>query len=129
MDRQQFIEQFSMASDIIDPEYTDHVVDVCIGLLSDNFPQQENLPDYRSASRVLMAVMEESAEFVEEVSKRMRGRTIDNYGIIEESADVILNTLCTCRLFGISGTDLKKAVNVKLVRAENKRTWGGKAGS
>lgn len=62
----------------------------------------------------LMTTMEEAAELVEAISRRMRGRTDDNYDILQEMADVIMAIWCVAQIYGISHESIEKAINVKI---------------
>lgn len=64
----------------------------------------------------LITTMEEAAELTEAISLRMRGRVTDNYGVLEEMADVIMAIWCVGQILGISHEDIQKAINVKIDR-------------
>lgn len=109
MDREKFIEKFDTASDTLDMKHIDTVISDCLDRLHDKY--QNNLNHM-----IVISTMEESGEYIQALSQRMRGRVEDNYDILQEIGDNILDMLCIGRLFGISHKDIKKAINVKLDR-------------
>lgn len=117
MGREKFIEKFDKAPIEVDKERLDKIVDACI--------RRNNImhPEFGYGGMVTISLMEEMAEFTQALSMRMRGRTEDNYDIIQELADVFLYILCVCRVYNISAKDLKKAINVKIEREEKRRGW------
>ena len=68
----------------------------------------------------LMTTMEEAAELTESISRRMRGRTQDNYNILQEMADVIIAIWCVAQIYGISHESIEKAINVKIEREKDR---------
>lgn len=121
MDKQKFIEGMNTASSDIDPDYVTTVVETTLKRI--RVENEAKAFEYAQGNKLSIALMEEMGELVEAMAHRMRGRTNDDYDILEESADVILNVLCTCKLFGISTKDLQKAIMVKCKRQEQKTDW------
>lgn len=117
MDRQKFIEMMQADDNGIDPVYVEDTIDICLKRI------YNETPDFESACKLSMCIMEESGELIEAMAHRMRSRTGDNYGILEEGADIILNVLCACKMFGASPEDLQEAVMVKCRRAKQKIDW------
>lgn len=110
MDRSNFIEQFSTASDQIDMARIDAVITGCVARVDKKYPQ------YEHGHMNIVSTTEECAELTEAIVHRMRGRAQDNFDVLEEMADVILSILCVGEIFGISHEDIRKAVNVKADR-------------
>lgn len=110
MDRQEFIKLFEKASDNIDIDRINEVIFGCLDRYHDKYPQ------YERGHMNIMAAMEESAEFIEALSRRERGRTQDNYDILEEAADILIAIWCAGHKYGFSHKDIIKAVNVKIDR-------------
>lgn len=119
MDKKKFIEQIKSESGNVDPSYVETVVSKCLDRLCDDSHEMDAAM-FEKACKISMASLEEVGELVEAVAHRVRNRTEDNYEILEECADVILNVLCICKLFDIPMDDIKKAVMVKC-RREAKR--------
>ena len=63
----------------------------------------------------IIIIMEELAEFQQELSKALRGKG-DRMSLIEELADTYLSVKYTQEIFDISDETLARAVNVKLNR-------------
>ncbi len=110
MDRQKFIEQFQKAQPGLDMDEIDKIINGCLDRCHDNFIS------YEWGHMNLVSAMEEMGELMQAISQRMRGRTNDNYDILQESADVITSIWCICQVFGITHEDLQKAINVKMER-------------
>jgi NTP pyrophosphatase (non-canonical NTP hydrolase) len=110
MERHKFIREFRKAQPELDMEYADSVASGCLDRCHDRFP------DYPRGHMNMVSSMEECAEFTEALSQRMRGRTDDNWGILEEMADVILSFMCVAQIYHISHEDIIKALNIKLDR-------------
>lgn len=109
MDREKFIEKFNTASDTLDMDHINTVISDCINRLYDKY--HEN-----TKPMIVISTMEESGEYIQALSQRMRGRVEDNYDILQEIGDNILDMLCIGRFFGISHEDIRKAINVKIDR-------------
>ena len=69
MERMLFIKQFVAAKPGLDMEHIDMVISQCLDRCHDKFPE------YPRGHMNLMTTMEEAAELVEAISRRMRGRT------------------------------------------------------
>lgn len=108
MERQKFINNFHTASDSLDMEYINKVIAGALDRFQDKFPQ------YERGHMNVITTMEETAELIEAISRRLRGRTDDNFDILQEMGDVIIAIWIVARIFGISHTDIKKAINVKI---------------
>ena len=67
----------------------------------------------------IIIVMEELAEFQQELSKTLRGKN-NQISLIEEMADTYLGIKYIQEIFDISDETLAKAINVKLNR-QNER--------
>ncbi len=115
MERQEFIEKFNKAPDMFFPIWAERVIRDCVKRLDGLYP---NMPHghYNCTS-----AMEEMAEFTTAVSQRMRGRTQDNYDILQEIGDVYVSVMCIAEVFGISVEDINRAINVKLERESGKQ--------
>lgn len=118
MDKVKFVEGMQEAGKDFNLEYVDSVVDMCINRIKEKAEGSE------ACCQVAMALMEETGELAGALSHRVRGRTDDDYEILEEGADVVLDVLCACRLFGISAADLKKAIMVKCERETEREVCG-----
>lgn len=114
MDRNEFIKDFASASDKIDPERIEEIVKGCNERIETKFKGR----DWQAINA--MSVMEESAELIEAVSRRVRGRAEDNYDILQETADVVLGCVCAGMMFGFGWSDICRAVNVKADREEGR---------
>ena len=121
MDKQEFIEKFEEAEPELYQTYTNRVVRECIERVDAKYPK------YEHGHMNLVSMTEELAECSEAIIHRMRGRTQDNYDILQEIGDVIIGLLCVAQIYGISENDICKAVNVKLDR-EAKRIEQWKQG-
>lgn len=108
MERMLFIKQFVAAKPGLDMEHIDMVISQCLDRCHDKFPE------YPRGHMNLMTTMEKAAELVEAISRRMRGRTDDNYDILQEMADVIMAIWCVAQIYGISHESIEKAINVKI---------------
>ncbi len=120
MDRQKFIDDFLTTSPEVDPSYIENIVQGLLKRLDLKPEGQVKFPDFERGCKLMVSMMEESAELIEAISQRLRGRTDDNYSILEESADVVIDVLCALMLFGNSTEDLLKAIEVKCERMQRK---------
>lgn len=114
MEKFLFTQQFVSTKPGLDMKDIDTVVSQCIDRVHDEFPE------YPRGHMNLVTTMEEAAEFAESISRRMRGRTDDNYDILQEMADVIIGILCTAQIYGISHESIEKAVNVKIKQEKDR---------
>lgn len=114
MERMLFIKQFVAAKPGLDMEHIDMVISQCLDRCHDRFPE------YPRGHMNLVAAIEETAEFAESVSRRMRGRTQDNYDILQEMADVIIAIWCVAQIYGISHESMEKAINVKIEQEKDR---------
>lgn len=122
MDRDKFIKEFGRASTQLNMDRARNIMKECVERQTAQNPQfsKEILP---------MVVMEECAELTEAISRRIRGRDTDDYSLLEEMADVLIDILSLTIIYGIPEDDVIRAVNVKLNReAERIRQWKEKAG-
>lgn len=110
MDGKEFIEKFCRASGELDMKRIGAIITGCVNRCDDKYPQ------YEHGHMNIVSTMEECAELIEAISRRMRGRTDDNFEVMEEIGDVILSILCVAEIFGISHMDIRKAINVKMDR-------------
>lgn len=110
MDKQEFITKFNGVEAVLDMEHVDEVITSCIDRVHDKYPQ------YERGCMNINSAMEEAAEFIQALSIRKRGRTKDNYNILEEAADVIMAIWCVGQIYGFSHEELLKAINVKIER-------------
>lgn len=110
MDKKEFIARMKEHDSEFDPDYVISVVDGCLERIRKRAEGSE------TCCNITMSFMEEAGELAGALSHRVRGRTENDYEILEESADVIIDVLCACRLFDISMEDLKKAIMVKCDR-------------
>lgn len=110
MNREAFIQQFQMADGYLDMNRIDQIISECLDRCHDKYPEFER------GHMNLITTMEEAAELTEAISLRMRGRVTDNYGVLEEMADVIMAIWCVGQILGISHEDIQKAINVKIDR-------------
>lgn len=109
MDRNKFIEEFHKASVRLDKDRAYDIMSNCIRR------QREQYGD--KADVVLpVAIMEECAELSEAISHKIRGREEDNYELLQEMADVLIDILALGIINGISEEDMIQAINVKLDR-------------
>lgn len=90
------------------------VISQCLDRCHDKFPE------YPRGHMNLMTTMEEAAELTESISRRMRGRTQDNYDILQEMADVIMAIWCVAQIYGISHESIEKAINVKIEQEKDR---------
>lgn len=120
MNKQEFIEKLNKTSQDINMSDIETIIDICINNMCSEHTEYEKFSDYERTCHMSMLVMEEAAELTQAMSMRVRGREGDNYNITEECADLIINVLCTCKLFGITTEELQKAINVKCQRAKEK---------
>ena len=104
MNRDDFINSFKRATDTIDMEHHQDVINNTINYF-------EN--DRFRGETPLVIIMEELSELIKEVSKKYRGNE-SNIGILEETADVLICIKFIQLLCGISNEDLIKAINVKI---------------
>lgn len=109
MEKSKFIEMFETASPTLD---MDRMRDIMKGCIRRNMGQN---PDFRPGD-LSIYTMEECAELIQAVSRRIRGRDKDNYGILEEAADVLIDIMSLVMIYDIPEEDIIKAVNVKLDR-------------
>lgn len=109
MEKSKFIEMFKTAPSTLD---MDRMRDVMRGCIRRNMGEN---PDFRPED-LSICTMEECAELIEAVSRRIRGRDKDNYGILEEAADVLIDIMSLVMIYDIPEEDIIKAVNVKLDR-------------
>jgi NTP pyrophosphatase (non-canonical NTP hydrolase) len=72
-----------------------------------------------SRDRQVVHFSEEVSELTIEISKRLRGRTTDNAGIIEELADVIICVDLMRHMFGITPEQVNEAINEKMKKFDN----------
>ncbi len=121
MDRDKFVQQVLAASSDFDAAYVSNVIVECINTIDDEFSEDTKDFDFEAGCKMAMLLNEECAELTEEIMHRFRGRTKDNYGILEESADMIINVLCVCMMVGIKPDDLLKAMMLKCRRAREKK--------
>lgn len=121
MEKTKFIEEIHTIEPGIDSDYVTDIVDITLNRL--HIEEETKALEYAQGNKLSIALMEEMSELVEAISHRMRGRTNDDYDILEESADVIINVLCALKLFDISTEDLQKAIMVKCKRQEQKTGW------
>lgn len=110
MDRQEFIQTFDEAPDELDMASIQCIVRGCLERCHDKYPQ------YELGHMNIISTAEELAECTTAISRRVRGRTQDNYEILEEMGDVFLSLMCIAQIFGISETEIKKAINAKAHR-------------
>lgn len=110
MDRNKFIELYNAAPSTVDLEQCKKVVSDCLDRCYDLYPQ------YPRGHMNLISTCEECAEFTEALSKRERGRTTDNYEILEEIGDLFLSVLCMAEYFGIADEQMAKGINAKMKR-------------
>lgn len=108
MDRGLFISRFAITKPGLDMSNIDNIISACLDRCHDKYPE------YPRGHMNLVTTMEESAELVEAISQRMRGRTSDNYDILQEMADVIMAIWCVAQIYDISHEDIQKAINVKI---------------
>lgn len=117
MDRNEFIKGFEKASSHFDMDRTMDIMKKCIRRQTTQNPDTHR-------QIVPIVVMEECAELTEAVSRKIRGRDTDNYSLLEEMADVMIDILSLLLIYDISREDLVKAINVKLDREEGRiREW------
>ena len=109
MERNKFIEMFEVAPSTLD---MDRMWDIMKGCIRRNMGQN---PDFRPGD-LSICTMEECAELIQAISRRIRGRDKDNYGILEEAADVLIDIMSLVMIHDIPEEDIIKAVNVKLDR-------------
>lgn len=109
MNRDQFINRFNEASNVINLKRFDDIIKRSIDALN-----QEGL---EHGHYNLIIVMEELSELIKEVSKMLR-KNGDRFNLIEEMADVVIANRYLQSLFGISNLEISKAVNVKVDRLE-----------
>lgn len=114
MDRQEFIEKMKTASGDHFPLVVDRITDEAIKRWDAKYPQ------YEHGHMVSVVAMEELGECIQAISRRMRGRTKDNYEILEEMADVFIDLMCVSKIYGISRSEINKAINVKLEREDDR---------
>lgn len=112
MDKGEFIELFENAPDEIDTDYIKRVISACLDRCHIQYPM------YERGHMNLMSTMEECGELIEAISRRKRGRTEDNYELLEEMGDVILSILCVAEVFGITYNEIIRAINAKAERDE-----------
>lgn len=118
MDRQKFIDQVQKAYSQWFSLQVDRAVKDCNERTAEMHPGQDK------STLLDMSLIEEMAELTEALSRKMRGRTTDNYDILQEMADVILDILCVAEDKGITKEDLIRAVNVKIGReAKRAAQW------
>ncbi len=111
MNETEFKEQMQYASDSIDKEFKNEVIQETTKGLPDNF----------NGSLNLVIAMEELGELQQAISKYLRGnRDIAPLNILEEMADVSLCMEWIKDIVGIKDEDLSKAINVKLNRMHRK---------
>lgn len=110
MKREEFVSLMSKKTREFDPEFIDYIIE---RVLKKTEWKDNGMP---VSADIAMCLMEETGELVGAMSHRHRGRTEDNYELLEETADVILNLLCVCKLYGIKMPDLKKAIMIKCER-------------
>lgn len=108
MERQEFISSFHRASDILDMGHIDKTITECLDRCHDKFPQ------YERGHMNLITTMEETAELVESISRRLRRRTEDNFDVLQEMGDVIIAIWAVAQIFDIPHADIRKAINVKI---------------
>jgi len=109
LDRGKFISQLSTSEKDADMQWIADVLKKSV---------DSNLKDGNPRGhRNLIIVMEELSELSKELSKKLRGKG-DQYGILEELADVQLGIYYVQEICGISNDDLHKAMNVKARRLE-----------
>lgn len=77
-------------------------------IISESVRQQEH-------NEKCTVVMEELAELIQQISKQIRGNG-DEYGLLEETADVYICLEFLKLLFKIDHDMLQKAIDVKLAR-------------
>lgn len=121
MDKEKFIKQMRTVATDIEPDYVNSIVEMTLDRVRNE--DEEKMAEFIHGAKLPMVLMEETGELVEAVSRRLRGRDTDDYSILEESADVILDVLCICKYFGISTEDLQKALMVKCKRQEQKTSF------
>ena len=78
-----------------------------------------NMSDgYPRGHENLIIVGEELDELGQEVSKELRGKG-NYYGLLEETADVIIGIYQLMELCGLSKEDIAAAINIKIDRLNN----------
>ena len=111
MDKALFIEKMKDASSTINNDYCTDVIRNSLR----NIKEEQN----QKGTMNIIIVMEELAEFQQELSKTLRGKN-NQISLIEEMADTYLGIKYIQEIFDISDETLAKAINVKLNR-QNKR--------
>lgn len=109
MDRDKFIKEFGKASDHLNE---DRAYDIMLNCIRRQREKYGKLSD----TIIPVAVMEECAELSEAISHKIRGREEDNYELLQEMADVLIDILALAIIHDIPKDDVIKAVNVKLDR-------------
>lgn len=111
MNREEFKQKLGLVSDQLDKSRLKKVINQSIESKKDYGNQRG---DYQ-----LGITREELSELSIELSKVTRGRaSASRLGILEEMADVELSMYYLRNIFGISGSELNQAINVKLDRLE-----------
>lgn len=109
MDRDKFIKEFGKASVHLDE---DRACDIMLNCIRRQREKYGKLSD----TIIPVAVMEECAELSEAISHKIRGREEDDYELLQEMADVLIDILALAIMHDIPKDDVIKAVNVKLDR-------------
>lgn len=115
MDKEKFIQMIHTDRKDFNADYVDKVVDMTLERIETD---AESVKAFQAGSKLSLVLMEETSELVESISRRMRGRVSDNYDVLQECADVIIDVLCISKLFDISTADLQKAITAKCKRQE-----------
>lgn len=118
MNKELFIEKMKDVSSTINSNYC---TDVIRGSLR-NIQEEQN---QKGAMNIIIIIMEELAEFQQELSKALRGKG-DRMSLIEELADTYLSVKYTQEIFDISDETLARAVNVKLNRQNERNSFVNK---
>lgn len=110
MDRIDFIARMAAASGTLDEKRLHETAAGCIERC------RETRPDLKEGTLNMIGLAEECGELVTVVCQRGRGRAEDNFDILQEMADVILDIVCVSKVLGITNEELMKAINVKVDR-------------
>ena len=111
MKKQEFIERLKDAPPTLDESWIKDVLDEAIITTDIN-------GETKRGHMTLIIAMEELSELIKEISKYLRGKG-DRHNILEELADVQVETRYIKEICGISDEELNKAVNVKVQRIKD----------
>ena len=117
MNKELFIEKMKDVSSTINSNYC---TDVIRGSLR-NIQEEQN----QKGAMNIIIIMEELAEFQQELSKALRGKN-NQISLIEELADAYLGVKYIQEIFDISDETLAKAINVKLNRQNERNNFVNK---